>query len=141
MRPTIVGQCKKVWNAMTAIIYCLAESPICHTGSYYAIIGLGYWPTCGTKRICLDLEARLRLSHVLLPTSRLTFSPFEKSWRGIQSNAVGWLTQSITDNLKTCQQQVVTAVDIIARCVWMPCANVGVPSPMHRAEEFLLLCW
>lgn len=53
---------------------------------------------------------------------------------------MGWLTQSITDNLKTCQQQVVTAVDTVARCAWMPCADVGVPFPMHRAKEVCCCC-
>lgn len=33
-----------------------------------------------------------------------------------QSNAVGWLSQSVTDSLKACQQQVVGMVDNVTRC-------------------------
>lgn len=38
----------------------------------------------------------------------------------LQSNAVGWLSQSVTDSLKAGQQQVVGAVDTVARyaTVW-----------------------
>lgn len=73
------------------------------------------------------------------PPNVPSYCLFFQSWHGFQSNAVGWLTQSITGSLKVCQQQVVTAVDTVARCVWMPVGYFETSPPQAFCRRLVVV--